>query len=157
MPATARDDEVFHPIYDVLRRMGKEGAAQPITIPAEDTADLGEKLRQTWSTMLLRHIGGQDIVHDFYDIVRLFYVDSPLETLRQGPVELSKEDVQGLIEMGPIIHEAYCRNMKNARVMVDGKLQPVVDGQARKAIYSNQKIAANQAAQKGVVQSKAYI
>jgi len=121
------------------------------------TADLGPKLRQTWSTMLLRHIGGQDIVHSFYDIVRLFYMDPPLETLREGEVELSKADVESLIELGPIIHEAYYRNMKNARVMVDGKLQPVIDGQARKAIYSNQKIAAKQAAMKDVVQSKVYI
>jgi hypothetical protein len=149
--------EVFHPIYEVLRRMGKEGAAQPITIKAADAADLGPKLRQTWSTMLLRHIGGQDIVHSFYDIVRLFYMDPPLETPREGEVELSKADVESLIELGPIIHEAYYRNMKNARVMVDGKLQPVIDGQARKAIYSNQKIAAKQAAMKDVVQSKVYI
>jgi len=149
--------EVFHPIYEVLRRMGKEGAAQPITIKKEDTADLGAKLRQTWSTMLIRHIGGQDIVHAFYEIVRLFYLDSTLETLSEGPVELSKQDVESLIEMGPIIHEAYYRNMKNARVVVDGKLQPVLDGQARKGIYSNQKIAANQAALKGVVPNKVFI
>ena len=149
--------EVFHPIYEVLRRMGKDGAAQPITIPEDDTADLGAKLRQTWSTMLLRHIGGQDIVHDLYDIVLLFYDDPTLETLREGEVELSLAQVESLIDMGPIIHEAYYRNMKNARVMVNGKLQPVVDGQARKAIYSKQKIAAKQEAMKDVVQSKVYI
>jgi len=149
--------EVFHPIYDVLRRMGKEGAAQPITIPAEESADLGGKLRKTWSTMLIRHIGGQDVVHCLYDIVRLFYVDSPLETLRKGPVDLSKQEVESLIEMGPIIHEAYYRSMMNARVMVDGKLQPVVDGEARNAIYSKQQIAARQAEQKKFAPSKVYI
>jgi len=149
--------EVFHPIYEVLRRMGKEGAAQPITIPADESADLGGKLRKTWSTMLIRHIGGQEIVHRLYDIVRLFYLDSTLETPGQGPVDLSKQEVERLIEMGPIIHEAYYRNMMNARVMVDGKLQPVVDGAARNAIYSPQQVAARQAEQKKFAPSKVYI
>lgn len=149
--------EVFHPIYDVLRRMGKEGAAQPLTIPAEESANLGGTLRKTWATMLMRHIGGQDIVHRLYDIVRLFYVDSTLETLGKGPVELSKQDVARLIEMGPIIHEAYYRSMMNARVMVDGKLQSVVDGASRNAIYSKEQIAARQAEQKNYAPSKVYI
>jgi|GEM_PF-1586791 len=149
--------EVFHPIYDVLRRMGKEGAAQPLIIPAEESANLGGKLRKTWSTMLIRHIGGQALVHQLYDIVRLFYADSTLETLRKGPVDLSKQDVERLIEMGPVIHDAYYRNMMNAQVMVDGKLQPVVNGQARNAIYSKQQVAARKAEQEKFPPSKVYI
>lgn len=149
--------EVFHPIYDVLRRMGKDGAAQPITIPAQESADLGGKLRKTWSTMLIRHIGGQAMVHQLYDIVRLFYADSTLERLRKGPVDLSKQDVEHLIEMGPVIHAAYYGNMMNAQVMVDGKLQAVVDGEGRKAIYSRQQIEDRRTEQGKHAPSKVYI
>lgn len=146
--------QVFHPIYEVLRRMGKDGVAQSLTIPANESDALGGKLRHTWSTMQVRHIGGQDIVHCLHDIVARFFTDPALLKPRAGPIELSKAEVESLIEMGPIIHEAYYRNMKNAMVMVNGKLQPVLDGQAQKAIYSNQKIVANKAMQDQYMQGK---
>ncbi len=139
--------KVFHPIYEVLRRMGKNGEARPISIPADETADLGEKLRATWSTMQLRQIGGQELVHCLYDIVAHFYTDKALMQPRNGKVDLSKEEVECLIDMGPIIHEAYHRNMMNAMVVVDGKLQPVVNGLASKGIHSNAKVLAQQKAQ----------
>lgn len=121
---------MIHPIYEITRLAGKDGKG-PVTVSADLVEDLAPKLKATYRTAKIRHMGGIATTNAFYKVIAKFFSDKDLAKPKTVAVQLSADDVKALRDMSPVINNAYYTQMQHASVMVNGQLMKAVDSKAQ--------------------------